>query len=241
MANNELSGPVVLNGLLDYIKKDIKKENILIDLSFNQKPLDLLHIYRYSKKLEKNVICGFNLSCVGDERCYSYVNTPYKDTIADQALYAATFKLNNVKVYSFLERGSDERQYCSPLLRLPLCTFSRSKFGEYPEYHSDADNLNLVSENGLEGSLNVLKNIVDAFETSLYPKITTYCEPQMGKRNLYPKIGASSKGINIKKRMDLLAYCDGKENIFEICKIIDCDLESAVKELIELKEIKLLE
>ena len=85
------------------------------------------------------------------------MKTPFGNTLADKAMSAALFKLENAKSYSFLNRGSDERQYCSPGIRLPVCTFSRSKFAEYPEYHTSADNLNLVSNNGLEGSLQVLK------------------------------------------------------------------------------------
>ena len=98
-----------------------------------------------------------------------------------------------MNIYSFLERGSDERQYCSPKLRLPVCTFSRSKFGTYPEYHSSADDLNVVSEDGLQGSFNILRNIIDAFEIGIYPKVNTIGEPQLGKRGLYPNISETQK------------------------------------------------
>jgi aminopeptidase-like protein len=77
--------------------------------------------------MKQKVICGFNLSCVGDERAYSDIQTPYADTMADIALSAALSDKKNVCVYSFLDRGSDERQYCSPGFELPVCTFCRSK------------------------------------------------------------------------------------------------------------------
>lgn len=243
MANNELSGPVILNGLVDYIKS--KYINRKYTYRFIMQPEtigSIAYLAKFKDKLKKNVICGFNLSCLGDERCYSYINTPFKNTLADKAIDAATFKFEKRFVYNFLERGSDERQYCSPLIRLPICTFSRSKFGEYPEYHSNADNLNLISQKGLNDSLKVLKNIVDAFETGLHPKTKTFCEPQLGKRGLYPNIGGDiSKDLIIKKRMDLISYCDGETNIFDICKIIDHDLENVLKECKLLKESGIIE
>ena len=98
------------------------------------------------------MICGFNLSCVGDERHYSIVKSPNGNTLADKALSAALFHKSNFVEYTFLERGSDERQYCSPGFRLPLCTFCKTKFGEFPEYHTNADNFDLVTEKGLRDS-----------------------------------------------------------------------------------------
>ena len=243
MANNELSGPVILNGLLEYIKTKYKERQYTYRFIMQPETIgSIAYLSKFKDVLKKNVICGFNLSCLGDERCYSYVNTPFNDTIADKAIDAATFKLKKRKVYKFLERGSDERQYCSPLIRLPICTFSRSKFGEYPEYHTNADDLTLVSQKGLSDSLKVLKNIVDAFEMGLFPKIKNYCEPQLGKRNLYPNIGgALSKDFSIKRRMDFLAYCDGETNIFDICKLIDHDLENVLKEYKILRQFELIE
>ena len=243
MANNELSGPVILNGLLDYIKSKYRNRKYTYRFIMQPETIgSIAYLSKFRDKLKKNVICGFNLSCLGDERCYSYINTPFENTLADKAIDAATFKFEKRFVYNFLERGSDERQYCSPLIRLPICTFSRSKFGKYPEYHSNADDLNLITQNGLSDSLKVLKNIVDAFEIGLFPKIKTYCEPQLGKRGLYPNIGGDIiKDLIIKRRMDLISYCDGETNIFDICKIIDHDLENVLKEYKLLRESGIIE
>ena len=90
-------------------------------------------------------------------------------------------------------------------------------------------------------SLDVLKTIVDAFEEGLYPKLLTYGEPQLGRRKLYPNLSKSGKTNSVKLRMDFLAYCDGKTNIFDICKIINCDLYSVLKEYKFLKKYHILE
>ena len=250
MANNELSGPVVLNSLFNYIKKNYPERKYTYRFILQPETIgSIAYISKYHKKLKRDLICGFNLSCViaafnitcvGDNKSYSYVNTPYENTISDEALKAALLNLNNVKAYSFLDRGSDERQYCSPNLKLPICTFSRSKFGEYPEYHSSADNLDFVSEEGLKGSVNILKYIVDAFEIGLYPKSRTIGEPQLGKRGLYRNISETYKQNNSQIRMNLIAYCDGETNIFRICKLIKCNLKQVMEEYKLLKQNNLL-
>ena len=241
MANNELSGPVVLNGLLSYIKSKYPNNKYTYRFILQPETIgSIAYLSKYLNHLKNNLICGFSLSCVGDDRAYSYVKTPFENTIADKAMSAALFKLKNVKAYSFLKRGSDERQYCAPGIRLPICTFSRSKFAEYPEYHTSADNLDLVSDNGLKGSLQVLQNIIDAFELGIYPKLVTKCEPQLGKRDLYPNISQYKEKKSLELRMNFLAYCDGKCSIFDICKFINCDLKTLNNEYKLLKEKNLV-
>ena len=241
MANNELSGPVVLNGLLDYIKREYPEKKYTYRFVLQPETIgSIAYLSKYSDHLKKNLVCGFNLSCVGDNRAYSYVKTPFENTLADKAIEAALINLFNVKSYSFLKRGSDESQYCSPGMRLPICTFSRSKFGQFPEYHTSADNFDVVNNDGLKGALNVLKNIVDAFELGLYPKVITSCEPQLGKRGLYPNISNSQRAKSVDIRMNFLTYCDGTCNIFDICKIINCDLKTVIDEYKLLKQNNLV-
>ncbi len=233
MLNNELSGPLVLSALIEYIKSNYPDPRMSYRFVLLPETIgSIAYLSRYGKQMKQNMICGFNLSCVGDERAYSYIQTPYADTLADRVMEAALYGKDNVKRYSFLDRGSDERQYCSPGFRLPLCTFCRSKFGDYPEYHTSADNFSVVTEEGLQGALDVLKTIVDAFEICDKPLITVNCEPQLGKRGLYPTI---SKKTSYKHaaadRMNLLTYCDGTNTIFDIAKIIDIDLKCVIKEL----------
>ena len=183
------------------------------------------------KELQDKVICGFNLSCVGDERSYSHIESRIGNTLADNALQSALIGLDNVVKYSFLKRGSDERQYCAPGVDLPVCGFSRTKYGEYPEYHTSADNFDVVTEDGINDSLNVMKSIVDAFESNLFPKINVKCEPQLGKRGLRPTV--SQKGFygDISTRSDFIAYADGQHSIFDISNIINKNLTKVVSEL----------
>ena len=232
MANNELSGPVLLSQLLKYIKS---KKNLKYTYRFLLVPETIGSIAYLSKKLldlKKNVICGFNLTCVGDDKCFSKVGSRKGLSLADLALESALQGLSNVNIYSFAHRGSDERQYCSPGVDLPLCTFCKSKFGEYKEYHSSLDDLDFISEVGLSESYSIMQTIIDALEIDGNPKVTVLCEPQLGKRGLYPTVSKLYKGTHPAYiRMEILTQCDGTQNIFEISKASGVNLQVVLDEL----------
>ncbi len=248
MASDNLSSVIVQSALIKYINQKYKKTNFTYRFIFIPETIgSIAYLSRNLNKLKKNVIAGFNLSCLGDDRVYSHVESRNGDNLADQALTAAFIGKKRIKKYSFLYRGSDERQYCAPGIDLPVCGFSRSKFGEYKEYHTSADNLNLVSEISLQNSLNILISIIDAFETDLKPLTNIKGEPQLSKYNLYPSI--SQKGIkkngNFSKqefinRCNVIAYSDGKKNIFEISKKINIPLKDLIREIKILKNNKIL-
>ena len=83
-------------------------------------------------------------------------------------------------------------------------------------YHTSADNLNLISNKGLQQSFEVIKTIIDGFENVFYQKTSIICEPNLGSRNLYP---TTSIKDNYKKRnfmLDLITFSNGKDNIFDI-------------------------
>jgi aminopeptidase-like protein len=234
MANNELSGPVVADRLL----RELRQRKAQFGLKYTYRVLFLVetigaisYLSRFHQDLKRNIRAGFVLSCVGDERAYSHVESRSGDCLADKALEAALMGKPNIKRYSFLSRGSDERQFCAPGIDLPVCGFCRSKFGEFPEYHTDADDLNLVTAKGLDAAYNVLDSIVDAFEAGLYPRATTLCEPQLGKRGLYPTISQKGSYDAVKLRMNIIAYSDGKSCIFDIAKRINAPLASVNDEI----------
>ena len=237
MANNELSGPILSSALLRYIKDNYNKSYYSYRFLFVPETIgSLAYLSKNYKKMKKDIIAGFTLSCVGDERSFSHVVSPNYN-LADEALSSALIGLNNVKVYSFLERGSDERQYCSPGIELPVCGFCRSKYGKYSEYHTNKDNFDVVTQKGLQDSFKVMQNIIDAFEAGLFPKTQTLGEPHLGKRKLYDDTDTIKRKRN---RLDLLAYSNGKRNIFNICKKINQPLEEVLLNIKKFKKLKLL-
>ena len=235
MANNELSGPVVLNKLMQFIKENFKKTNFSYRFVLLPETIgSISYLSKYKNYLKKNVICGYNLTCLGDKGNFSFIKSRKGNTIADIALKASLRGSKKFKEYSYLYRASDERQYCSPGIDLPMCSFSRSL--HFKEYHTNKDNLKIVSPKNLLESLEVLKNIVVALELGLYPKTRILCEPNMGRRGLYPLISKKNNHTkDLKLRMDIISYSDGSRNIFEIFNLLKIPLSKVIKELKNLK------
>lgn len=231
MANNELSGPVLASALMRFVKDSFPRPKFSYRFILVPETIgSLAYMSRNLETMKSRVICGFNLSCVGDERPFSHVQSRYGNNLADRALRSALIGRENVKTYSFLERGSDERQYCAPGIDLPVAGFCRSKYGEYPEYHTNADNFDVVTEEGLQGAFDVISEVIRAFEIGLVPHVTIKGEPQLGKRGLYPTISQKGTHSAIRTRMDFLAYADGSNSLFQIAEIIGVPLKYVLEE-----------
>ena len=229
MANNELSGSVLASALLKYIKNNYKKTYYSYRFIFVPETIgSIAYLSKKYREMKKRIIAGFVLSCVGDERNYSHISSPNYN-LADKALSSALIGLKNVKKYSYLERGSDERQYCSPGIDLPVCGFCRSRYRDYPEYHTDRDNFNVVTQKGLEDSFNVIKNIINAFEIGLFPKTRILGEPQLSKRNLYPTLSKKFSSKDVRLLMNLISYSDGKNDLIKIANLINLSKNKVTK------------
>ena len=230
MANNELSGPILLNAVLKHLKENYKKPYYTYRFVLMPETIgSIAYLSKKYKYLRKNVIAAFNLTCVGDNKNYSMIESRTGNTLSDKALKCQIIKKNKNKIYSFLHRGSDERQYCSPGINLPMATFCRSKFGDYKEYHTSLDNLKLVNEKNLKDSLLIITNIIKSFELGIYPKLNIVCEPMMSKRKLYPTLSkAGNYSNNTKDIMNFIAYCD-QRSIFDISIDTGINLENIIK------------
>ena len=97
----------------------------------------------------------------------------------------------------------------------------RSKYAEYPEYHTSLDNLDFVTPSGLAGGFNVVKKCLEAIEFNFHPICTQKCEPQLGKRGLYPLVAERDSGLKVRNMMNFLAYADGKLDLIEIAEKIN--------------------
>jgi aminopeptidase-like protein len=97
----------------------------------------------------------------------------------------------------------------------------RSKYGEYPEYHTSLDILgSVVTKSGLEGGLKALKESVLCLESNYFPTIRTIGEPQLSKRDLYPKTSTKSSQKEARLFLDLTTWADGTKSLLEIAETV---------------------
>lgn len=242
MANNECSGPALSAQLVRYVAglKDRRYTYRFIYIPETIGSIAYLSQDDHLGYLKEHMVAGFNLSCVGDDRDYSIIESRYADTLADKILKNILKGRGRHTVYPFLERGSDERQFNAPGVGLPVVCFCRSKFGTYPEYHTSADDMGLVSAAGFQGSYEVMTGVIDALEHNHRYKVSVLCEPQLGKRGLYPTISQKGSYDEVKTMVDLIAYADGRNNLIDISDIIGVSVKDLLPIIKRLKDDGLL-
>lgn len=221
MANNELSGPVVTSYLLKWLKSLEKRKYTYRVIFIPETIGSIVYLSQNLKKMKKNIVAGFNITCIGDDRAYSFLPSRNGETLSDRvARHVLGYIAHNYVTYSFLDRGSDERQYCSPGVDLPIASIMRSKYGCYPEYHTSLDNFDVVTPSGLFGGYEAIRNCLNILEKNEILKVNVYCEPQLGKRGLYPTLSTKTSASTTRDMMNLIAYCDGKKDLLSIAEII---------------------
>jgi len=220
MANNELSGPTVAAFIGKWLSSQPRRYTYRI-IFIPETIGSIAYLSRHLEELKKKVFAGFNISCIGDERTYSFVASRYENSFADKvASNVLSYKHAGFIKYSFLQRGSDERQYCSPGVDLPLVTLCRSKYGTYPEYHTSLDNLDLVTAEGILGGYELVEDCINVIESNKMFKITCYGEPQLGIRGLYPDLSIKGSASSVETMKDFIAYADGTNDLVDISNII---------------------
>ena len=240
MANNELSGPVVTTALVNFIK-NIKNRKYSYRIVFIPETIgSICYLSRNIDIMKKNIIAGFNITTIGDDRSYSFIPTRYGNTLSDKISKHILSDIEYIE-YSYLDRGSDERQYCSPGVDLPIATICRTKYGEYPEYHTSLDDLTVISPTGLYGGYDKLKQAIILLEKNEKYKVKVLCEPQLGKRGLYPTISTKSSGTIVKDMMNFIAYADGNNDLIDIANIINVKAEDLYEIIDKLAEANLIE
>lgn len=233
MANNELSGPVVTTAIACWLNS-LKNPHYTYRIVFIPETIgSITYTSLNLEQMQKRIIAGFNITCIGDDRAYSFLPSRAGDTISDRIVQHVLSNIDeNYKSYSWLERGSDERQYCAPGIDLPIASIMRSKYGEYPEYHTSLDDLELVTSTGLAGGFDAIRQCLEVLEANIKPNITVLGEPQLGKRGLYPTLSTKESGAVVRTMMNLISYSDGEHDLVTIAEKIS----APVSELLPIVE-----
>jgi aminopeptidase-like protein len=223
MGNNELSGPVVTTQLARWLGT-LSPRRFSYRIVFIPETIgSLVYLSRNLPEMKRRIVAGFNVTCVGDERAYSYLPSRQGDSLADRAaLHALRHQAgaDGFVRYSFLDRGSDERQYCSPGADLPVASVMRTKYGVYPEYHTSLDDLSVISPAGLFGGIVAIAKAILAVEMNGRYRATVLGEPQLGRRGLYPTLSTRGASQTVRRLMDVLAYSDGEHDLLAIADLL---------------------
>jgi len=190
MANNELSGPLILTKLANLLKPGKFTIRLLL---IPETIGAIFYIKKNFKNLKKNLISGINLSCVGDNGPYTIISTLNNNTYIDLIANRILNKRKNTFKYSYDYRGSNERQFGCQNLNFPFITFCRSRFMDYPEYHTSDDNLKIISNKNLLQSLKFIIDIIKEIQSNRQFRKKIICEPFLTK---YKLINTTSKNGN---------------------------------------------
>jgi aminopeptidase-like protein len=220
MANNELSGPVLTTWLAKYVSELPRRKYSYRFVIAPETIGAIAYISRHLETLQRNVRAGYVVTCVGGPDQATFLESRTGDSLADRAaLHVLRSREEPFKHWTYARRASDERQYCSPGVELPVASVMKSKYHDYPEYHTSLDDLDFVRPEHMQSSFGIYVDILQTLEANLCYRATVPCEPQLGPRGLYPTLGDRTHQVAaVYDRMALLAYADGKTDLIEIAE-----------------------
>ncbi len=231
LANNELSGPLVMIGLYNRIQ-DWKEKNFTYKFLINPETIgSLCFLKSHGRYLKKNLNSGLVLTCLGGKKNYlSYKLSKNENSNLDRLL--KLFKEKKIKLREYdPSEGSDERQYNSPGFDLPVGNIIRDGYMDYAGYHNSGDNKKYMNIKKIEDSINIIEGVYKNLDLTLpIKRFMPYGELMLGKRNLYPTTNSdktrnkssdnsmgSREELNI--LLTILGYSDGKKNILDIIEL----------------------
>jgi aminopeptidase-like protein len=243
MANNELSGPLALAALYTKIAglKDRKYTYRFVIAPETIGVIAFLH--KYGKDLINNLEAGYVLTCCADRGNITYKKSKKENTLADRAAERVLKSLSQPsEIIPYAIGGSDERQYCSPGFNLPVGSFIRTPYQKYKEYHTSLDNKGFISFEKLNETVDTVFKVIKTIEQSkFYINTNPFCEPQLGKRNLYPAIGGTWGDVqSVHKMLHLLSYADGTMDITDIAAKRNLTASDFTEAIAKLTEVGLL-
>ncbi len=250
LANDNLSGIVLTTFLA---KKMLEmKLNYSYRIVFVPETIGAVAYCKNNEDAMKKVMAGIIISCVGGPGIFSlkpsFEEKSFVDIAARKVLTASK---QEFKEYEFVPQGSDERQYSSPGFRIPCITICRDKYCEYDYYHTSLDNLDFVKAENIFKSIEMHMRLIKEIDSlKFYERTESRCELQLGKRGLYPKIGALNRIDHEKKpwrsnELDalywVLFYADGKTSVDQMIERSQMNKKQILDAIKKLEEKKLLQ
>jgi aminopeptidase-like protein len=219
LANDNLSGIAVATMLADHIQR-LRPRHSYRFLFIPGTIGSLTWLARNEDKIGR-IVHGLVLSCLGDSGGMTYKQSRRGNATIDRVVgHVLGHDEMPHRITAFVPYGYDERQYCSPGFDLPIGCLMRTPNGEYPEYHSSADSLSLLSPVSLAHSLAVLRRIVAVIEgDTVYRSRNPKGEPQLGRRGLYPEMGGQrAAGYDQIALLWVLNLADGHHSLLDMAE-----------------------
>ena len=220
MANNELSGPLVLAMLYEKLAVLPQRKYTYRFVLAPETIGSIAYLSKNGSALKEKLEAGWILTCCGDAGKIHYKNSrkgnALVDRISKHILKQLPIEWNDLE---FSVGGSDERQFCSPGYNLPVGSFMRTPYQRYAQYHTSLDNRDFISIPAMEEGVEILFQMVLALEINeTYEAVVQYGEPQLGKRGLYPSSNmpnTDQRGM-VHNMMHLINWSDGEHDLLSI-------------------------
>lgn len=218
LANDNLSGLSVATALVKFLSgRDLRYSYRFV---FAPGTIGAITWLAKNQQGTGRIRHGLVLTGIGNEANFHYKKSRRGNALIDRAAAHVLRQYSNApEILDFSPYGYDERQYCSPGFNLPVGCLMRSVWGTFPEYHTSADNLDFIHPEQLAESLRVCIGIVNVLENDRsYRNLAPFCEPQLGKRDLYRSTGGEAIGTEINARLWVLNFSDGEHSLLEIAE-----------------------
>jgi aminopeptidase-like protein len=238
MCNDNLSGTC----LLTHLSNAMSKMKLKYSYRFLFIPETIGAIVWLSKNQNSlsNIKFGIVATCVGDRGKITFKKTKNGNSLIDKITEETlTNSKKPYKIVDFFPWGSDERQFSSPGINIPMASIMRTMYSQFPEYHTSGDNLDFMSSESLEDSfglyLEIIKQIesheslenyekekttIDKIDDEIYKNLNPFCEPQLGKRGLYEMTGGMQQNSITKNAIFwILNFSDGNYSLRKISEL----------------------
>jgi len=218
LANDNLSGLTVATSLARFLSGRDRRYSYRF--LFIPGTIGAITWLARNREAAARVRHGLVLTGIGDKGRFHYKKSRQGNAEIDRAAaHVLTHQSESSEILEFSPYGYDERQYCSPGFNLAVGCLMRSVWGTFPEYHTSADNLEFIGPLQLAESLRVCVAILDVLENNRrYVNTNPYCEPQLGRRNLYRSMGGEAIGAEINARLWVLNLSDGEHSLLDIAE-----------------------
>ena len=223
MANNELSGPLVLaflyRRLAAWPGRRLTYRFVLLPETIGS----ITYLALRGRHLMARAIAGYVLTCLGAGEGFVYARSRRGESAADLAAECtlADLAAGRFQVCAFRpDRGADERQYNAPGFNLPVGALMRTPSRSFPEYHTSLDNKDLISFPAMVEAVDACEAICGALEANRrWLNLAPYGEPQLGERGLYGTLGDRKRPVERSALMWLLNYADGDHDLLKISRL----------------------